>query len=142
MEDHSLGARAMRDVDPSGPMALDLPHRYLPLKGFDRRFLAGAFQPDDGQRCQFTAGRLRCQGTRAEHESKWPSRSFDPLTWAQRLALKLDEQVDRAEADDSDDSDDDQEATGALIEFFDSLALAEADHPQRMRALRRLLLGR
>lgn len=138
MEDHSLGARAMRDVDPSGPMAHDLPHKYLPLRGYDRRHLDGVFQPDDGQRCQFTAGGQRCQGTREEHEARWPERRFDALTWAKRLTLKLDEQIDRAEAADPDDSDPDVEATGSLTQFFDEIELPD-DRLPMLRALRRLV---
>jgi hypothetical protein len=74
MKNWSEGAEAFRDINPTGPMAHDLPHRYLPLTGSDRHYssLRHEFEEDDGKCCQFTAGRLRCQGTRLEHMHKWP----------------------------------------------------------------------
>lgn len=71
-KDWSEGAEAFRDINPAGPMAHDLPHTYLPLTGFDRHYKSGEFVDDEGTCCQFTAGGLRCQGTRWEHERKWP----------------------------------------------------------------------
>jgi hypothetical protein len=90
VKDHSQGAEAYRDINPAGPMAHDLPHRYLPLTGYDRRYGGTAedgsviFQEDDGKCCQFTAGRLRCQGTKAEHLRRWPEMLFDEVDgeWA------------------------------------------------------------
>lgn len=85
MKDHSEGAEAYKDIDPQGPMAHDLPHRYLPLTGFDRRvkdmdavggMRVTVFLDDDGTCCQFTAGGQRCQGNRQAHLVKWPTLHF------------------------------------------------------------------
>ena len=99
--DHSKGATPYHDINPFGKMSHDLPHRYLPLTGNDRRWKDGGFQEDDGQTCQFTAGGQRCQGTLREHKIKWPEVTFrDTHTqvWlrvvVQRLEIELDDGVD------------------------------------------------
>lgn len=75
MKNWSEGAEAYRDINPAGPMAHDLPHAYLPLTGYDRHWNSQvqAFQDDDGQCCQFTAGGQRCQGDWLTHRQMWPA---------------------------------------------------------------------
>jgi hypothetical protein len=78
MIDYAKGARSMWDIDPNGPTPERLPHRYLPLTGYDRHYENGAFVDDDGTCCQFTSGRARCKSTRVDHTRVWPEDRFDP----------------------------------------------------------------
>jgi hypothetical protein len=79
-KNYSEGAQAYRDIDPSGPMAHELPHLYLPLTGYDRRRVDGEFVDDDGTCCQFTAGRQRCQATNREHRAAFPALYRDEVS--------------------------------------------------------------
>ena len=72
MIDHAKGAKPYTDINPAGLTPEKLPHRYLALTGNDRQFHDGHFEDDDGQCCQFTAGRARCKSARVDHVRAWP----------------------------------------------------------------------